>query len=201
LKISDNFPERGDSMSDESISFGLKLELVPLKTIYRAGELPAFNATFTNISFDSITLCTYLIKHRLLSGLYAGDYRVYPFGTTFSPPLTDSDFKIMAPNDHITVLLDMAEEKDYHFLLAAKLPRVVPEDMAVTVFPAASYSFCIHLGPYVAYYIADDGTHAHQRVTQRVLSEVERSPELTFETAKAWDGSLIAYATVTFVEA
>jgi hypothetical protein len=193
--------ERGSfPVTDESISRGLKLELMSSKGIYKVGELPAFTAVISNISFEKITLCTYKIAHRLLSGLFADNYRVYQFGSTVEEQLKNEDFKILEAGEKLMVELNLPQEKDYHFLYSGKLPPIVTEEMIHSDFPPGNYSFCIFLGPHVAFFVANDGTFMHQRIIRHVLNEVERAPDLSVNSASVWDGALTAFAHVKYVE-
>jgi hypothetical protein len=187
-------------VADESISRGLKLELIPSKSSYNKGELPSFTAVISNISFEKILLCTYKIAHRLYSGMYADNYRLYQFGSTTEEPLKNEDFRTLQAGEKLSVPLPVPLENDYHFLYSGKLPPIVTKESILHDFPPGDYSFCIFLGPHVAFFVASDGTYMHQRVIKQVLVDVERAPDFSVDTSLVWDGTLTACAQVRYIE-
>ncbi|MDQ7824704.1 MAG: hypothetical protein RDV48_18025 [Candidatus Eremiobacteraeota bacterium] len=186
-------------MTDNSICMGLKLELVPRKNAYRGGELPEFDAKMTNISFGSIIFCTYMATHRLMTGLFAGDYEVVPFGPTITPPLSESDFMELPPDGIFSVPLTFGSGSHYRFLYAGSAPPVVDENMALAGFPPGTYTFCVHLGPKLGCSIAEEGQYAFHMVIKEVPKDIERSPGLSVDFTKVWDGALTAKTAVTFM--
>lgn len=185
-------------MADQSVYEGIKLELVPLKSTYPAGKLPEFKAVISNISQSEKTICTYMIKHRLLCSLFGNNYWVFPFGTTPTPLLTNEDFKKLKPGEKITYQLSVAEEPNYHFVFAGHQPKVVTEDLAVEGFPAGTYTFQVHIGPQVTFSVAEDKTYQHKNMAMDILNELVKSDDFNVDLSKVWNGELTARAKVSF---
>lgn len=185
-------------MSEESISNGLKLELMPEKLTYKTGEFPKINAVITNVSGKEILLSVYLLKHRLLSTLKAGEYEMRPFAPTPNAPPTNGDFMTLKSGEKLTTLLDPASESDYHFLYGGHLPPTVTDSMALKGFPAGSLTFKAHLGGHVSYYNAPKGTYDHGKTRKHIVKELSK-PGVTIDLSNAWDGDVIGSCLITFV--
>lgn len=185
-------------MDNESYSNGLKMDFKSVKEIYNSGELPEFDVEITNISDKNIVLCTYMIKHRLLSGLYAGNFNVYPFGTTPSPLLYNDDFLNMKPDETYSVHISLEEKKGYGLLYSASIPAIVKEGMALRTLPSGEYTFCVHLGHNIVFSLSEPGTYTHSLIVKNVLKDIERARGVSVDEAVMWDGSLSAWAKVSF---
>lgn len=186
-------------MNDASLSKGLKMELLPSKTTCKVGELPDFTVIITNVSFEKILLCTYLLRHRLLISMSSGNIGIYPFGTTPTPPLGNEHFTYLEPGEKLSTPLNIPDEEKYHFLFRGSLPREVPENMALYNFEPGTHPFRVYLGESIFYYVAEERTFAHQRIEKNIVKEVERAADFSVDISTLWDGELYAEALVTFI--
>lgn len=184
-------------MASENISNGLKMEIKPASATSNAGTLPNVSVIITNISQQPIIFCKYQLKHRMLCTMMAGEFEMHPFVPTPPTPVGEGDFVTLPPGGTIQENLDLAKEKDYHFVVAAHLPKVVPDTMAVTEFPAGDYTLKCHTGEHISFYSAPAGSYNHVRERLNILDALVK-PGLAVDPSKAWRGDMIAECPIKF---
>jgi hypothetical protein len=106
---------------------------------------------------------------------------------------------MIAPGEKLVEHLNIPEENEYHFLFRGSLPRIVPENMAVTHFDPGTHAFSAFIGSSVFLYVAGEGTFEHQRIEKVIFQDLERSTDFCLDTALAWDGELKAKTQVSFI--
>lgn len=186
---------------DESVSNGIKFELVPLSKEYKeGGGLPEFDAVITNISGKDINFCTYYLKYRLLNTLMGGEYETFYFGTTPQVGLKASDFMILKPAQKIIERLSVEKEANFQMLPAASLPPYFDEKMGVKGLAAGEYTFQAYLSNWVLFFGAPEGQHNFTRKDLDIKKDIpfaEEGLERLAETA--WDGACTAKCSVRVV--
>ncbi|MFP4496954.1 MAG: hypothetical protein ACLFQV_01985 [Vulcanimicrobiota bacterium] len=187
-------------MVDESTQNGLKMVLRPGKDTYKVTELPVFDVLIQNISKKPVIFSTYMLKHRLLYTLMAGEFEVFPFGTTPKPPIKPRDFVTLGPGQQLKVHLDVeAEQPQYGFLKAADLPQVFTNETLLYGLPAGEYTFQAAISDNMFFYEAPENTHTYNRYPSNIYKDLAKG-KINIDETKLWSGRLIAQCKITYVK-
>lgn len=152
-------------------SGAVSMSIQPLGS-YSAGQLPAFRVSLTNTGQEPVTLCTYMLKYRILASMVAEtegtDYELQPFQSFSYRDLTPEDFVTLAPGEAHSLEVNLAMEKQWGFVRRHSQPPIIPATHVVSGLPAGKYLFRIALSDQMAVYVGQSGVF-DRRLEARTL--------------------------------
>jgi hypothetical protein len=156
--------------------FALNLELDT-----KTATLPDLIATIKNTSETKQHLWTYMLEHRLISGLTARDdrgvdYGFYPFEPSRWAPAGGDEMTTLQPDQEIRVKLRLSKLTGWGFVRTGSQPPILAEAQQQKTFDKGTISAALF--PSAAIYTGKKGVHDRtydRRRHDQPASELEAS--------------------------